>query len=113
MFCLSKRNKDAPDYNPLGQRAKVLAEKLKKGREKAAAVKSGQQKVAIFSRYISILSVGEKKNMNDLLQLTVYQLFDEFKRYELKEQFDLNMKARLAGARDLEDAENWTKDLHN
>lgn len=113
MFCLSKRNKDAPDYNPLGQRAKELAEKLKRGREKAAAAKGGQQKVAVFSRYVSILSVGERKNMNDLLQLTVYQLFDEFERFELKEANDMYIKGKLAGAKDMKEVESWMKDIHS
>jgi hypothetical protein len=36
------------------------------------------QKVTILSRYISILAVGENKNINDLLNYSVYQLFDEF-----------------------------------
>jgi hypothetical protein len=36
------------------------------------------QKVAILTRYVSILAVGEKKDMNSLLGYSVYQLFDEF-----------------------------------
>ena len=62
--------------------AKKIADKLKKGRQKAAADKN--QKVAIMSRYISILAVGLQKDMNSFMRYTVYQLFDEFKRYELK-----------------------------
>ena len=47
--------------------------------------------------------------MNDLMNYTISAFLMKYERFELKEQFDLNMKARLAGARDLEDAENWRK----
>ena len=46
------------------------------------------------------------------LNYTVYQLFDELRRYQLKMAWDLNLKARLAGAQDLQDAEDWMQDLH-
>jgi len=36
------------------------------------------QNVTILSRYISILAVGEQKDINLLLEYTVFQLFDEF-----------------------------------
>ena len=68
--------------------------------------------MAILSRYVSILAVGEQKNINDLMNYTVYQLFDEFDRFELKEQFDLYIRAQLAGARDLKEVDNWKKDIH-
>lgn len=57
------------------------------------------QKVAILSRYISILAVGENKDMNALLNYSLYQLFDEFKRFQLKLAFDAHQSALLAGAK--------------
>lgn len=112
MFCLRGiSSKDSSDYNPSGQLAKQIADKLKKRRQILAA-QQGEQKISILSRYISILTVGEEKDMNTLLQYTVYQLFDEFHRYELKEEFDYILRARLAGARDVKDPENWKKDIH-
>jgi hypothetical protein len=68
--------------------------------------------VAIFSKYISILTVGEHKDMNTFMQYTVYQLFDEFQRYQLKYAQDIYLKARLAGASELKEPEDWMKDLH-
>jgi len=72
-----------------------------------------EKSVSILSQYISILSVGEKKDMNELLQYTVYQLFDEFRRFKLKEEYDLYVKAKMAGAKDLEEIENWMSDIHS
>lgn len=114
MFCLKgkSQDKDIPDtYNPGGDLAKKIADKIKKGRQKVAASK-GEQKISILTRYVSILSTGLPQDMNTLLQYTVYQLFDEFQRFELKEEFDAYFQARLAGARDLKEVDNWKKDIH-
>lgn len=112
MFCL-KETSSASEYNPAGEMAQRIAEKLKKRHQKIAEEKSEEfQKVAILSRYVSILSVGEHKDINSLLQYTVYQLFDEFKRYELKINYDMFIKAKLAGAKDLKEVDDWMKDIH-
>ena len=50
--------------------------------------------------------------MNSFMKYTVYQLFDEFQRFELKQEYDLYIKAKLAGAKDMKDPEDWRKDLH-
>ena len=112
IFCLRRHKKDEQNYNPANERARKIAEKLQKGREKVAAVR-GPQKISVLSRYISILTVGEGKNMNELLSLTVYQLFDEFERFELKQAFDTYLKAKLASAQNIEEVENWMKELHS
>jgi hypothetical protein len=57
--------------------------------------------------------VGEHKDINTLMNYTVYQLFDEFQRFELKLAYDMNLKARLAGAKDVKEPEDWMKDLHD
>jgi len=50
--------------------------------------------------------------MNDLLRLTVYQLFDEFERFELKQSYDVYFEAKLAGAKDIDEVDNWMKEIH-
>ena len=82
MFSFSKD--ESRDYNPSGEVAKRIAEKLKQRHQKLAELKEGKQKIDILSRYVSILAVGEHKDMNSLLNLSVYQLFDEFERFKLK-----------------------------
>lgn len=112
MFCL-KSSGVVDDYNPSGELAKKIAEKLKERQRRLAEQRgSSAGKIAIFSRYISILSVGEQKDMNSLLQYTVYQLFDEFQRYEMKVGFDYYIQAKMAGAKDLKEVDDWMKDIH-
>ena len=103
---------DGKGYNPADAYAKKIADKLRKAQEKRAKAKGediGQ--VSIFSRYVSILAVGEQKDINSLMNLTVPQLKNEFKRYQLKYQNDIYLRAKLAGAQDLEEVEDWMQNI--
>ena len=111
MFSFSKD--ETRDYNPSGDLAKQIAEKLQKRHQKLAELKEGKKKIDILSRYVSILAVGEHKDMNSLLNLSVYQLFDEFERFKLKMSYDIYFQAKMAGAKDLKEVEDWMKDIHS
>ena len=114
MFCLNMVVPEK-DYNPAGKLAKKIADKLIERQRKLAEMQGGktEKKISILCRYVSVLTVGTKKDMNDFLNYTVYQLFDEFHRYELKEQYDVYFKARMAGAKDMKEPDDWMQDLHN
>ena len=109
MFCLS--NQEDKQYNPSGQLAKKIANKIKRGRQQKAKL-APDTKVAIFSRYISVLAVGLQKDINSYMNYTVYQLMDEFKRFELKLHYDTWERFKIAGATGMEDPEDWLKDIH-
>ena len=111
IFCL--KNKE-DDYSPKGDLSKRITDKLKEREKKLAKLKNDNNNnaVSILSRYASILAVGEQKDLNLLMNYTVYQLFDEWERYCLKMNFDAYMKAKMFGAKDLEEVENWMKDIH-
>lgn len=112
MFDLNEGSSE--EYNPCGAYAEKIAEKFKKRKEKLAKQdKINLNKIAIFSRYVSILAVGEHKDMEELMEYTVFQLKDEFKRFQMKHNFDYYMKAKLAGAQDLEEVDNWMDDIHS
>lgn len=117
MFCANKLSSAESQYNPQGQLAKKIAEKLRNRHKQLAARKSQSEqskKIAIFSRYISILAVGEQKDINSFMSYTVYQLFDEFERYELKMKYDVYFQARIAGAsKSLEEPVDWMSDIHD
>lgn len=112
MFALEQKNEEGK-YNPSDGLARKIAEKLEKRHKKLAEQKGvSLDKIAIFSRYVSILAVGNKKDMNELMNYTVYQLKDEFKRFQLKQSFDIYLQAKMAGAKDLEEVDNWMDDIH-
>ena len=111
IFCLNSSESDS--FNPADDIAKKIAEKIKKGQQKRQKKKEGEVgKLSIYSQYVSVLSVGLKKDMNELLKYTVYQIRDEYKRFTLKQDFDIYLKAKLAGAKDLEEVENWMENIH-
>ena len=112
MFCL--KGGDDKQYNPAGDLAKKIADKFKKARAKKMQLASGgrDQKISILSRYISILTVGQKKDMNSFQDYTVYQLMDEFNRFELKLRYDSWQRFKAAGCSGMDDPEDWLKDIH-
>ena len=112
MFNFGDKNDSQSELNPSGDLAKKIADKLKKRHQKLAEIKP-TKKVDILSRYVSILSVGQQKDINSLLNYTTYQLFDEFKRYELKVGHDIYVQAKMAGAKDLKEVEDWMQDIHS
>ena len=102
------------EFNPVGDKAREIAEKIKRGRAKVAALKgeNGEQETSILSRYISGLSIGTNSlDINKLLDLTLYQLFDQLERYGLYTAYDMSVKAKMAGAKDVEDVD-WLKNIH-
>ena len=109
MYCLKSSEKQ---YNPSGQLAQRIVDKIKKGRQKKAQLGPAVSKISILSRYISILAVGQQKDINDLMNYTVYQLMDEFNRFNLKLHYDSWTQYRIAGATGMEDPEDWLKDIH-
>lgn len=113
IFSFGNKNNES-DYNPSDSMAKRIAEKFKKRQEqlkKLANEKSDSKKFDILSRYVSILAVGAEKDINSLMNYTVYQLYNEFQRFQLKVQWDAYLQARMAGAQDLDEVDNWMIDL--
>lgn len=113
MFKLSFKNeKVQSEFKPANNAAAAIAEKLKK-RHTTLTERSGNSgEVRFFGRYMSIVSVYSGISYIDLVNYTVYQLYDIFERVQLKQNYDFVIKAKLAGAKDIKDPEDWTKDLY-
>ncbi len=113
MFSFDKKEESADEYNPQGDMARAIAEKLRKRHQKLAALQPQQGKIDVLSRYSSIISIAMSIELNTITEYTVYQLYDAFKRFQLKMSFDFNIQARMAGASDLDEAEDWMRDIHS
>lgn len=113
LFCLNGKSKEDGEFNPANERAREIAEKIKRGRERVAAAKGESQEISIFDRYTSILSVGLSMDINILLNYTVYQIFDAMTRFELNESNNIYIQAKMAGASGLDEVDNWMKDIHS
>lgn len=110
IFCISGKG-DQQTFNPADEKAKQIAEKLMRARQRVAAQKtsSGDEP---FSRYISILAVALKCSPLEIVKLTVYQLYDLMERYTLWLNWDLDIRSRLAGGKPDGKPEDWMKNIH-
>ena len=99
----------AEDQN---KKAQEIAEKLMRGRKRVAE-QNGQANASIFSQYLSILTVGlSSMSLQELMDLTMFQLYDLVERYQLYISWDIDIKSRLAGAKPDDKPDNWMKNIH-
>ncbi len=109
MFCLQLSNES--QYNPANKKAAQIAKKLQDRKRKLQKHnESKDQEINIFYRYISILALGNHHTIPQLMDYTVYQLFDEFQRFQKKYSYDIWLQAKMAGAQNLDDADSWLND---
>ena len=112
VFCLSKS--DASSFNPQNKKAKEIADKLMKARQRVAAQKAAEQgEGSVFAQYVSTLTVGlGSMSLQDCINLTMYQMYDLVERYSLYINWDIDLKSRLAGAKPDKPVDNWMKQIH-
>lgn len=81
IFCLKESGQDT--FNPINEEAKKIAEKLMRGRQRVAAQKAKENGDSVFTRYLSILTIALHIRLQDMLDLTIFQLYDLVERYML------------------------------
>ena len=110
--CMKTGPMDQQTFNPANDKAREIAEKLMRGRARVAAEK-GQSNVSIFTQYLSILTIGiNSMSLADLMNLTMYQLYDLIERYMLYVNWDMDVRCRLAGGKPEGQPDNWMKTIH-
>lgn len=96
------------DFNPVNEDARRIAEKIKRGRAAAARDKGQLQgsKTSIFKHYCKILCMNgyTPEEVNNMTLYQVYELCDIFKQKIIYEDW---YKAKLQGAKDIDDQEHW------
>lgn len=115
MFCLKYiQGEDGQGgYNPGGPQARALVKKFQERQAKLAKLKGKADKTSIevLYRYISILAVGLHKDINQLMNYSLYQLVDQFRRFKMAEDYETVFRLKIAGAKDVESVPNWMGDL--
>ena len=110
--CLKTGPMDQQAFNPANNKAREIAEKLMRGRQRVAAQK-GENNISIFSQYLSILTVGlGSMSLQDAMDLTMFQLYDLVERYMLYVNWDMDIRCRLAGGKPDNQPDNWMKAIH-
>ena len=112
LCCLKTGPMDQQSFNPADAKAREIAEKLMRGRQRVAAQK-GQSNTSIFSQYLSTLTVGlNSMSLQNAMDLTMFQLYDLVERYMLYINWDMDIRCRLAGGKPENTPDNWMKNIH-
>ena len=112
VFCTKTGSMDQQSFNPVDEQAREIAQKIMRGSERIAA-QNGSSSTSIFSQYLSVLTVGlNSMSIQDMADLTIYQLYDLVERYNLYLAWDIDVRSRLPGGKPDKHPDNWMKNLH-
>ena len=110
-FCLKGSGQE--QFNPQSKKAKEIAQKLMKARQRVAQAKAQENSGSMFSQYLSVLTVGlGSMTLRECMELTMYQLYDLVERYSLYINWDIDIRSRMAGAKGDKPIDNWMKNIH-
>lgn len=85
--------------------------KLAKAKEKAKKAENGQQ-ISVLEIISSLCAFGIGYNLFNIWDLTIYQLYDQFKRCQMKEDYNVGIKLISAGANSKEiNLEHWIRKI--
>ena len=112
IFCVNSGPMDQATFNPADEKAREIAEKLMRGRQRVAEQK-GETNSSAFGRYLSILTIGlNAMPLSEAMKLTMYQMYDLVERYTLYLNWDLDVRTRLAGGKPDTQPDDWMKNIH-
>ena len=93
---------------------------MKKGNEIRRKIKQSEKGDAdndesIFGTFTSVLAIGLQMDINVLYNYTPFQIFDAYKRYNMKQDFDLYRKIAttpLMDASKIDEPKNWVGNIY-
>jgi len=103
---IAKVNKEDIE-NPADEETRKLMEQMKENREKVNRMKSleqpdGDDSIDIADIISAVSSKSNSINKFNIWDLTLYQLYDEYGRLELIDNYDVSVRAIMAGAEKVE-----------
>lgn len=100
-------------YNPKNEKARKIIEKLNKGKEAVEKAKKKDNDNVNIDFLSIVSSVSAKSNTISKFnvgQLTVYQLYDEFKRLEMISGYETSILAIFNGV-EVKDLKHWSSKI--
>lgn len=100
-------------FNPKNKRAAEIVEKMKKARKRLAAVKAQengtarQENKGFLAKYIRSVAVSTPNSIEQVCNMTLLQLNSVMQTYLAWEAYDLDVKSRLAGAKNDKELVHW------
>lgn len=105
----SIENTNEPVEHPSNEKAKMILQKRRKARMKLMRNKGIDDVLNLYD-LVSIVAAGLKLPIDKVMEYSIYQLSDQFKRLIAKENYETSISALLHGAskNDL-DLKHWTE----
>lgn len=113
IFCLDQiTGTPIGGYNPSGPTARRIMEKLEERKKKLAEQnnkkgKSSQNRENLFHNYCSVMVVSMRRTWKEILDFTVCQFFDTYKRTQMEDDYNTYVDMRMLGAKNLEEVPHW------
>ncbi len=116
---LSKPKKERDkDMNPVDEETRELMEEMERMRAKVEAKKKAQKRqekgddgdIDIYDIVDAVSSKSNSINKINIWDLGLYQLYTEYSRLELIENYDISIRAMMAGAEKIE-LTHWSSKL--
>lgn len=111
---LSRPKAKAQEANPVDEETRRLMEDMERHRKRVEAKKKAQQmqegqddEVDISDIISAVSSKSHSINRLNIWGLTLYQLYDEYSRLELIDNYDFSIQAMMAGAEKI-DLKHWS-----
>jgi len=104
--------------NPVDEETRALMEHMEKMRQKVEAKKKRQREmeseddgdIDISDIISAVSSKSNSINKLNIWELTLYQLYDEYARLELVDNYEFSIKAMMAGAKDVK-LKHWSSKI--
>lgn len=96
--------------NPANEETRLLAEQMKKNREKVKKKKQMQDEesnIDLSDIVSAVCSKSNSINKTNVWGFTLYQVYDEYARLELIDSYDFSIRAMMAGAEKV-DLKHWS-----
>lgn len=115
---MSNVNGKKDEFNPANEEARKLAEQMERNRQKVEAKKKAQKAnekgddddVDISDIISAVTAKSNSINKFNVWDLTLYQLYDEYSRLELIDNYHFNIKAMMAGVKEV-DLKHWSSKI--
>ena len=92
-------NKEDIEFNPANEKAKEIAERIKKAREKINKIKSKSGENLSLGDLISAFAFYNKNtDLNSIFEMTIYQFNNQFQRMQLVNNYEISIQSLLHGA---------------
>jgi hypothetical protein len=104
---------DDIEANPKNEKAKEVKERLKKSKEEVNRIKKKEDELDETDFFDMLSAISSKSNCIskiDVMELTIFQIYEEFKRLNHIDQYETGILALLQGAKNVK-LKHWSSKI--